>query len=138
MSDAGNIKRVIVISVVVMAVAVGFWMVRWLMVPADVASPENVKKQWAAIYQHLEALDTTAQQICSAERAVATATEANQAEEATQRRSQLMAYEQNYARIQGEYNAKLRNAFEAKHVKPDDVPDKAPALAEVKARVCGP
>jgi hypothetical protein len=131
-------RKIVVASLLVVVAAVGLWVVRWLMVPADVASPENVKKQWASIYQHLEALDATAQQICSAERAVASANSASQAEEATQRRSQLMAYEQNYARIQGEYNAKLRNAFEAKHVKPSDVPDKAPALADVKTRVCAP
>jgi hypothetical protein len=99
-----------------------------------VTSAENVRDQWAFAYSYDEALRAAARQVCSAEKALASSTTD---EERPQRRSQLMAFEENYSRIQAEYNARLRNAFEAKMVAPEDVPKHAPSLEELKLQVCG-
>ncbi len=108
----------------------------WGRAAANVVSPDNVKKQWAFAYQYDEDLQATARNVCIAEKAVADAPDANAQ---NQRQSQLIAQQSNYNRIEADYNAKLRNAFEAKLVKPSDVPDKAPSLPEMKKRVgCSP
>lgn len=126
--------RVIGIGIViVVGVVVLFWALGWLFAPLDVTSVENVRKQWAFVYQFDESLQATAKQVCSAERA---AKETKGDEERIQRQSQALAFEQNYARIEAEYNAKLRDAFQAKYVKPSDVPSKAPTLDEIKPQVC--
>lgn len=126
--------RIIGIGIaVVVGVAVLVWALGWLFAPLDVTSVENVRKQWAFAYQFDESLQATAKQVCSVERAVK---EAKGDEERMQRQSQALAFEQNYARIEAEYNAKLRDAFQAKYVKPSDVPNKAPTLDEMRPRVC--
>lgn len=126
-----------VLGIICVVGAIGFvlnWAAGWAAVPAQVASAENVQKQWAFAYQYDESLQAAARQVCSAEKGVA---ESSSDAERTQRRSQALAYEQNYARIEAEFNAKLRNAFEAKYVAPSDVPKRAPTLVEMKAKVCG-
>lgn len=125
------------IIVVMLLLAVGFgvgnWLYRWAATPGQVFSPENVRKQWDFAYQYRESLNAVAQQICGAERMLAKATSEV---EATQRRSQQMAYEQNYAKIAAEYNARMRNAFQAGLVAPSDVPKQAPDLLTIKLQVC--
>jgi len=126
-----------VVGLIVAASVIGgivVWVGGWAAVPAQVTSAENVQKQWAFAYQYDESLQAAARQVCSAEKGVA---ESSSDMERTQRRSQALAYEQNYARIEAEFNAKLRNAFEAKYVAPSDVPKRAPTLTEMKAKVCG-
>lgn len=129
---------IIVIFVVVSALGVVLGYISlpfaWASQPVQILSPENVRKQWAFAYQYDESLQSAARQVCLTEQALAGA---SSEEEKTQRRSQLLAYQQNYTRIQADYNSKLRNAFEAKWVKPDDVPQKAPELVAMKQRVCG-
>jgi len=110
------------------------WAFGWFVTPLEITSAENVRKQWAFAYQYDESLKAAAMQVCSMERAVK---EAQVSEERMQRQSQLLAFQQNYVRIEAEYNAKLRNAFEAKMVKPADVPNKAPSLDTLKREVCG-
>src|SRR5262245_1140179 len=89
-------------------VAVGLFVLGWLAVPFRVASPQNVQDQWRFAYEYDEALKAQARQLCAAEQARDRATSDG---ERSQRASQALALEQNYARIAGEYNARLRNAF---------------------------
>ena len=109
------------------------WVIRWASVPGQVISPENVRKQWAFAYQYDESLQAAARQVCATEKATNIATDP---QEKTQRRSQQLDLENNYARIEAEFNARLRNAFEAKLVAPNDVPSAALDLSAMKARVC--
>jgi hypothetical protein len=105
----------------------------WVAVPFKVFGANNVSNQWAFAYKYSEALDAAALQVCSTEKIES---EATTDAERTARRSQRIALEQNYARIAAEYNARLRNAFEAKLVRPPDVPSQAPSLTSTKANVC--
>jgi hypothetical protein len=102
----------------------------WIGTGADIVSPANVKKQWAEAYRNDTALKASALNVCGAEKLVAGAT--SDAERIA-RQSQLSAYEQNYARIASDYDAAVSNAFEAKFVKPGDLPIQAPTLAHAKA-----
>lgn len=121
-----------IIGMVLVLGAIG-WVINWASVPGEIASAENVKKQWEFAYTYEESLKSAARQVCSAERAL---TDAQLPDERTQRRSQVMALEQNYSRIQAEFNARLRNAFQAKLVAPSDVPETAPELSAMKSKVC--
>ena len=94
---------------IIVGVVVLVWALGWIFAPFDVTSVDNVRKQWAFAYQYDESLHAVAKQVCSAERAVK---EARGDEERIQRQSQALAFEQNYARIEAEYNAKLRDAFQ--------------------------
>lgn len=131
MSDTVKVAGVVA-GLCILALVV-LWILGWVAVPFQVTSPENVRKQWTFAYQYEESLKASAAQYCSARSAVETATGES---EKVQRRSQMLAIEQNYARIQAEYDARLRNAFEAHLVKPSDVPLRAPALIEMTEQIC--
>ena len=120
----------LLVFVVLLTICVG---AGWMALPFQQASVDNVQKQWAFVYQYDESLQTTARNVCSGEKALSGA---QGEDERSQRRTQVMAYEQNYQRLQAEYNSKLRNAFESKYVRPNDVPNRAPELADMKLRVC--
>ena len=112
---------------------VGSFAFDWLNTGKNVVGPANVKEQWRFAYDLSESLNATARQVCIAERALKRAVTS---EESSQRQSQLIAYEQTYARIQADYDARMKDAFRGKLVKPRDVPDEAPTLKETKAKVC--
>jgi hypothetical protein len=121
--------------IIVAAIALGAvgWVIRWASVPGQIHSPENVRQQWAFAYDYEESLKSTARQVCAAERAVEAA---QLPDERAQRRTQVTAQEQNYFRIQAQYDARLRDAFRAKQVAPSDVSRRAPELDAMKTQVC--
>ncbi|AXQ69430.1 hypothetical protein HOU02_gp295 [Caulobacter phage CcrBL9] len=106
----------------------------WLGAGSNVVSAGNVKAQWAEAYKTHESLGSAAFSVCSADKALANAITDG---ERIQRQTQLSAYEQNYARIAGEYNAQMADGFRAKYVKPGDLPDRAETLSEAKATCAG-
>lgn len=108
------------------------WMFGWIGVPFRTTSAENVREQWSFAYRYEASLEASARNVCSARTAVAQATSD---QEQVQRRSQALAYEQNYSRVQSEYDGRLRNAFEAKLVRPRDVPAEAPDLDQMLQRI---
>lgn len=122
----------IAVLAIVVLIPIG-WGLGWLSVPFQTTSAQNVREQWKFAYQFDEDLQAQARNACIAEKAY---NEAPAGDVKTQRQTQLIANEQNYNRIAADYDARLRNAFEAKLVRPSDVPDKAPTLAEMKRRVC--
>ena len=122
------------ISFLIIVVAAFFtWLVGWVILPMRITSVNNVEKQWRFAYEYLESLQAAAQQVCTAEKAMNNATTEN---ERIQRQTQVIALENNYARIAADYDARLRNAFEAGLVAPPDVPRQAPNLSSMKSQVC--
>jgi hypothetical protein len=95
------------------------WFSAWAKEPARILSPENVKAQWAFAYGYEESLKTAARNVCGVREALIDPKIDN--DEAKTRRRELTTLTQNYNRILAQYNAKLRNMFEAKIVKPPDV-----------------
>ena len=126
--------KLVGIGIVVVLVLCGAgFLVRWLMVPAKVFSPENVQAQWQFAYDYTESMNGIARQWCTASAAEQAATVS---EEKLQRSSQRIAIEQNYARVAAEYDGRVRDAFRAGLVKPPDVPDRAPVLTQVTNKYC--
>jgi len=125
----------LLLVLIVMSISIGVlgWVLGWISVPGRIVSPENVEEQWRFAYQYSESLESQALQVCAAEEVLAASTTDN---ERAQRRSHLLAMEQNYFRIQQEYDARLRNAFEAGLVAPPDVPRRAPSLEDTKTAIC--
>lgn len=117
-----------VVAIIIVAFAFG-----WIAAPFGVMSAGNVREQFRSAYENDASLKATAANICAAEKAVTAAEDSN---EKAQRRSQVMAYEQNYQRISADYNAKMRDAFAAKYTKPGDLPDTARTLDDAKREIC--
>lgn len=105
----------------------------WFNTGAKVVSPENVKKQWQFAYDYDASLTAISQQWCTAKSAENAETNSDYK---SQRITQRIAVENNYARVAAEYNGRLKDAFRAKLVKPSDVPDQAPPLAEQTGVIC--
>lgn len=119
--------------VILLLMVIGAWVLGWITMPWQIISPENIRKQWTWGYDQYESLQAVAQQVCTAERAVNAATSDT---ERTQRQTQLIAYENNYARLAADYDARMRNAFEAGLVRPPDLPARAPTLQDMKLNAC--
>ena len=106
----------------------------WMTNPLAVHGVENVKAQYQRLYDDDNAMKALATQHCVAMTATAQETDP---QTKTQRMSQQLAITNNYARIQGEYNALMADAFRAKRVAPSDLPNPAPTLQERERTVCG-
>ncbi len=106
----------------------------WFSTAVRVVSPQNVTAQWAFAYQYDRDLKAIALQVCAADAALKTTTQGTDAYD--QRVTQREAYQQNYYRVQAQYDARLANAFEAKLVRPRDVPAQAPTLTENERQNC--
>jgi hypothetical protein len=111
----------------------GSFLFGWFREPARIYGVDNVRDQWQFAYEYEESLKTIASNYCTAATAVAQADPQTKSARETQR----IAQENNYNRVRAEYDARLRNAFEAKLVKPADVPERASTLQENVARTCG-
>lgn len=87
----------------------------WFKGAVAVVSVENVKKQYQFGYEFDRKMRAEATTVCIGEKRGLEP-------------SALAAYEQTYANIQASYDARMANAFEAKHVKPGDLPLTAPTI----------
>lgn len=105
----------------------------WLLFFAGKIGPGNVSEQWRFAYDFDASLRAIARQVCETEVALS---QAQSAEEQTQRRSQVLAYQQNYERVKAQYDAHLRDAFRAGLIRPPDVPDEAPSLGSMESEEC--
>lgn len=121
------------VVVAVIALTAASLALGWFGTAAHVISPQNVTSQWQFAYDYDRSLTAIAGQVCVAKQAVASA---STTDERTQRESQLLAITNNYLRVEAEYDARLANAFEAKLVRPSDVPAQAPTLAQATAETC--
>lgn len=134
-SGVGLFAKVLITAFVVfLLLTAASWVFGWISLVPDKTSRENVERQWGWAYNQITDLEASAQQICATEQVLAD--ESLSDAERTTYRSTLLTYEQNYSRIAGDYNEKVRNAFEAGIIRPYDVPASAPTLTEMKARVC--
>lgn len=112
---------------------VGILVLAWVLFLSSIFFPSNVSEQWRFAYEYNRSLIATSQNVCQARKDEAAATDPTVK---SQRGSQRIAYEQNYRRIEAEYDARLANAFEAKLVRPADVPLQAPTLEQELLATC--
>ncbi|HTU15661.1 MAG TPA: hypothetical protein VMF31_10710 [Solirubrobacterales bacterium] len=106
--------------------ALGFGL-SWFNTGKDIVSPENVKTQYAAVIEGYESLEATAANACAATGAETDNTLLEDPE---------FAYAAQYRKVAIDYNRRTANVFEAGKVGPPGYPDRAPALAEMQAKVC--
>lgn len=118
---------------VIIVLTITSWGLGWLNLPFGKTSVQNVETQWEWAYSMEEDLKASAQQVCNARRSLVQETDVNAK---VQWRSHVVAREDNYARIASDYNEKMRNAFETKYIKPDDVRERAPSLENMVEEVC--
>ncbi len=112
---------------------VGVFALDWFRAGRDVFGPENVREQFRLAYDRYEGLEALAEQVCNFE----TSLEAAESTTARQQiESQRLAVANNYSRVRAQYEAAYDDAFRAGLVGPRDLPDKAPALAEMQVLVC--
>lgn len=111
------LKAAAVVVVVVVFVALLGLGLGWFKGAVAVVSVENVKKQYQFGYEFDRKMRAEATTVCIGEKRGLEA-------------PALAAYEQTYANIEASYDARMANAFEAKHVKPGDLPLVAPRLSE--------
>lgn len=119
------------VKIVAIALAIGLIMLAghfvfgWFKAATDVVGPTNVKSQWQFAYDYDASLKAVAQNWCTARKAEL---EETNTDAKIQRGTQRIAIEQNYARVKGEYDGRLRDAFRGGLVAPPDVPKQAPDL----------
>ena len=118
------------VALVIGLTALGFAL-DWFGTGVKIVSPENVKAQYEFAYQDTRALRADATNVCGELHVLADPTVS--ADEKTSRRSQLLAYQQLYAKTEADYDARVANVFQAKLVKPSDVPLVSPTLQEMEA-----
>ena len=112
---------------------VGVFALDWFRAGRDVFGPENVREQFRLAYDRYEGLEALAEQVCNFETSLETA-ESTTARQ--QIESQRLAVANNYSRVRAQYEAAYDDAFRAGLVGPRDLPEEAPALAEMQALVC--
>lgn len=105
----------------------------WFALPFIKGSVNNVETQFTYGYTTMHSLEATAKTVCDFE-VIATNTTDSNAQ--NQRMSQLLQYEANYNRIEGNYDAWAANVFQGGVIRPADLPIVAPTLGEMKLKVC--
>jgi hypothetical protein len=105
----------------------------WFNQGARIINPENIHQTWNFAYEYRQSMDATAANVCGERKALEAS---NSPEEKTARNSQILAYSQNYARIEAQYDAKFRNLLEGKLIKPNDLEYPAPTLEQDILQVC--
>jgi len=126
-------KVVGILFVVILVLTVLGFLFGWITWPIDLGSRQNVEEQFQTGYELYESLQGTAQAVCIAEKAYNAETNPSLK---SQRQSQVLAYETNYARLSADYDAWSRNIFEGGIIRPADLPARAPSLSEMKNQVC--
>lgn len=116
----------IIIAIILGFVVVG-WGMGWFNKAAEVTSANHVERQWALAYTANSSLQAIAGNVCRARRVADGETDPAIR---SQRQSQVIAQEQNYARVAAQYNAAMADAFQSKLIKPGDLATSAPPLEE--------
>jgi hypothetical protein len=127
-----GVAAIVAIGVVVLLLGLGLG---WFDAATKVISPTNVKAQFQHAYTDYESLKATAGNVCTAR---AAAEKEPNPDVRSQRETQAITYENNYRRIQADYDAAYDDAFRAKHVGPRDLPRPAPGLDAMLGEIgCG-
>lgn len=117
----------LIIIIVLIGVAAG-----WFAGEASLRSFPHVKETYRQAYDDVNSMDANARQACRVEKASEAAPEATK----IQRETQLLAIENNYDRVKGEYEAYMNDHFRGKIIHPRDLPLPFPALENRMPEVC--
>lgn len=119
--------------VVGLAISVMGFAFGWITLPIQKGSAQNVEQQFTYGYQTMQSLQSTARSVCQAQKAYDAEADPSLK---SQRQTQLLAYQSNYSRLEGEYDAWAANVFQGRVVRPADLPAQAPTLSGMASQVC--
>lgn len=122
-----------VLFVVGLVLTVFSFVFGWITLPIQKGGAGNVEQQFTYGYQTIKALQSTARSVCLTQKAYDAETDPSLK---SQRQTQLLGYQSNYSRLEGEYDAWAANIFQGKVIRPSDLPQTAPSLGEMQSTVC--
>lgn len=105
----------------------------WFQGEAQLRSFGHVRDTYREAFDDVNSMDANARQACRLDVQIATETDSLVK---TQRESQLIAIENNYDRIKGEYEAYMRDHFRGGVIRPRQLPMPYPAIEDRKQEVC--
>lgn len=111
---------VVLLVIIMVPIALGLG---WFTGAASIVSFQHVREEYGFAYGYDRSMQATTRNVCIAEKRGLEPTA-------------LAAYEQTYSNIEGKYDARMADAFRAKHVKPGDLPLVAPTFEERKRALC--
>lgn len=124
------IVAVFFIMVVTTPLTIGFG---WFRGEANLRSFNHVRATYQEAFDDANAMDANARQACRLK--VMIGVETDPAVK-TQRQSQLLAIENNYDRVKGEYDAYMRDHFRGGVIRPQQLPMPYPTLQDREDVVC--
>jgi hypothetical protein len=119
---AGIMAIIMVVGLLLIPLRLG---VLWFNEGARIASPQNIRVQFATGFSYWESLVEVSQQHCNHRGLI---DEAETVNERTQRRTQLVAIANQYERVKRQYNAWAEDIFRGEFVGPAVLPEAAPSL----------
>ena len=129
----GGFVGVIILAAILVLVGIGFG---WFSGEANLRSFDHVKATYREAFDDVNSMDANARQACTFTQAVKDATAAGDTSTATQRQTQLLAVENNYDRIKGEYEAYMNDHFRGNVIRPKQLPLPYPTIQERMAVLC--
>lgn len=117
---------------VVLGVMWGFG-IGWFAGEVNIRSFDHVRQVYRDSYDKYNALQQIANNTCTAKEALSAAKASGDQNTINQRQTQVIAQENTYNAVAGQYNAEMDDHFRAKAVKPQDLPRNAPSLKEALA-----
>lgn len=105
----------------------------WFKGEAQLRSFGHVRDTYREAFDDTAAMDANVRQSCRLQTQIAAETDPSVK---AQRQSQLLAIENNYDRIKGEYEAYMRDHFRGGVIRPAQLPLPYPTLAERQAVLC--
>jgi hypothetical protein len=128
----GAIVLLMVLSVVPTYYALGWG---WAVLPGQIHSVSHVSQEYQFAYTYINSLKAEAANVCLAESNLKADTQGGASlDQLSLDRQQVLATSQTYNNTKAAYDAELANTFQAKQVKPTDVPFVAPTLAQGKSK----
>lgn len=108
----------------------------WARGEVQLRSFNHVRQTYAEAFDDAKGLDALAQNSCLTRQARNAAIAAGDTNTANQRETQLLAYEQRYNSLRGEYNAYMDDHFRGGVIHPSQLPLPYPTLAIRMTQVC--
>lgn len=124
------IVAVFLLMVVTTPLTIGFG---WFSGEANLRSFEHVRQTYSEAFTDANGMDANARQACRLKAQIATETDPSVK---TQRESQLLAIENNYDRVKGDYDAYMADHFKGGIIRPRQLPYPYPSLTDREAVVC--
>jgi hypothetical protein len=124
------IVAVFLLLVLVTPLTIGFG---WFHGEANLRSFEHVRQTYGEAFDDTAAMDANARQACRLDKLIAST---DDPAVRSQRQTQVLAIENNYDRVKGEYEAYMSDHFRGGVIRPKQLPMPYPSIEDRKTEVC--